>query len=540
METTYYVYDAQGQRVRKITETANATRANERIYLGGYEIYREYDATGSTVTLERDTLHIMDDKRRVALVETNTIDSTTDQGPALTSTTRYQFENHLGSACLELDENAAIISYEEYYPYGSTSYQAGPNAAEVGLKRYRYAGKERDEETGLYYYGARYSAPWLGRWTSCDPAGLTDGPNLYLYVRCNPVGITDLSGLQGTDPQAMPNFTIRMVGEDGRVTTTTVGQAHGVDHPSAPDATPAKPATVATSAGASPNKPSDIDRIASDFKTLDPDKFDAKYGDMFSTWQKLELAALRPPLQLTLPAPDTTLYMGEGGRTGTLENLELAEKGDQLAAVQPSNVTGTLYGAAALFLGASSQEASRMISIGNQVGDVTGTFAMVAGMLSAPTTASANDNGSPPTLEEREGSPAPIFGTAQTTGGATHAADSQAAADELASIPGMQKVAMNSSYSRQTKDSPAGGVSTSRLKPDALGITDEGKVTTVEIPSPSDVLVGRSTSPSLTKRAIINRNLKVHLRLGEFSEGIFILGATPEQAAPIFNLLTNR
>ena len=42
----------------------------------------------------------------------------------------------------------SIISYEEYYPYGSTSYQAGRSAVEVSLKRYRYTGKERDEETG--------------------------------------------------------------------------------------------------------------------------------------------------------------------------------------------------------------------------------------------------------------------------------------------------------------------------------------------------------------------------------------------------------
>jgi hypothetical protein len=39
-------------------------------------------------------------------------------------------------------------------------------------KRYRYTGKERDEESGLYYHGARYYAPWLGRWTAIDPLQL--------------------------------------------------------------------------------------------------------------------------------------------------------------------------------------------------------------------------------------------------------------------------------------------------------------------------------------------------------------------------------
>ena len=63
-------------------------------------------------------------------------------------------------------------------------------------KRYRYIGRERDEETGLAYHGARYYAPWLGRWTSCDPIGIGDGLNVLAYCRCNPVGFTDKHGTQ--------------------------------------------------------------------------------------------------------------------------------------------------------------------------------------------------------------------------------------------------------------------------------------------------------------------------------------------------------
>ncbi len=47
----------------------------ERVYLGGFEIYREYGGDGLEVTLERETLHIMDDKQRIALVETKTVDA---------------------------------------------------------------------------------------------------------------------------------------------------------------------------------------------------------------------------------------------------------------------------------------------------------------------------------------------------------------------------------------------------------------------------------------------------------------------------------
>jgi RHS repeat-associated protein len=195
-ETTYYVYDAAGQRVRKVTERQAAAgqtpaRKNERIYLGGFEIYREYGADGGTATLEREALHLMDGRQRIALAETRTLGS--DTAPA--RLIRYQIGNHLGSACLELDAAARMISYEEYYPYGSTSYQAVRSRTETP-KRYRYTGKERDEESGFSYHGARYYAPWLGRWTSPDPAGPAAGVNSYSYVSNNPIIKEDPTGFE--------------------------------------------------------------------------------------------------------------------------------------------------------------------------------------------------------------------------------------------------------------------------------------------------------------------------------------------------------
>ena len=223
--TAYYVYDAAGQRVRKVVEKNNGALIEERIYLGGFEVFRHRNGNG--LKLERETLHVMDsvsreggnehlielketptldtagtdpaprqlndgNEQRIALVDMRTLD-TTDTDPAPEQFIRYQFSNHLGSASLELDDQAQIISYEEYTPYGSTSYQAVRSQTETP-KRYRYMGKERDEESGLYYYGARYYAPWLSRWTSCDPAGLTDGPNLYVAFWNNPLVVTDPTG----------------------------------------------------------------------------------------------------------------------------------------------------------------------------------------------------------------------------------------------------------------------------------------------------------------------------------------------------------
>ena len=155
-KTTYYTYDASGRRVRKVTERAGGSRKHETLYLGGVEIFRRYDGVGATV-FQRESLHVMDDKCRIARVETTTVDHIKPSPRSADFVIRYQLADQLGSSCVELDEHLRLISLEEYHPYGTTSHQAGRSVAEVGLKRYRYTGKERDEETGLYYYGARFS-----------------------------------------------------------------------------------------------------------------------------------------------------------------------------------------------------------------------------------------------------------------------------------------------------------------------------------------------------------------------------------------------
>lgn len=197
-ERTFYLYDSGGQRVRKVTELASGQLKDERIYLGGFEIYRRAGVNA----VVRETLHIMDDKQRIALVETRT--SGNDGSPA--RLLRYQFSNHLGSANLELDDQARIVSYEEHFPFGSTSYRS--QDAEVNAKRYRYGGKERDEESQFYYYGMRYYASWLGRWTAADPAGYVDGPNLYAFTSNNPTSKIDVAGMQTEENEFYQQTTI--------------------------------------------------------------------------------------------------------------------------------------------------------------------------------------------------------------------------------------------------------------------------------------------------------------------------------------------
>ncbi len=197
-EITYYTYDASGQRVRKVTEGqitpgGKITRIKERIYLGGFEIYRTYNAN-ENVKLERETLHVMDDRQRIALVETKT----KGQDPSPQKLIRYQLGNHLGSVSLELDKIGEVISYEEFYPYGSTSYHSANNQLDTS-KRYRYTNKERDEENGLYYCEARYYASWIKRWISCDPIGIETDINLYKYVSNSPINRVDIEGTNDDD-----------------------------------------------------------------------------------------------------------------------------------------------------------------------------------------------------------------------------------------------------------------------------------------------------------------------------------------------------
>ncbi|MDR6413494.1 RHS repeat-associated protein [Pseudarthrobacter sulfonivorans] len=183
-QVTYYAYGVSGDRVRKVRDRSGAVPSpeSERIYFGNYEVYREF--SGSTA-LSRTSVHIMDGQQRVAVIETRS-----GSAPLV----RYQLSNHLGSATGELDQAAEWISYEEYYPYGSTALSFIRNG--VPPKRYRYTTKERDEETGLSYHSARYYAPWLCRWTSADPSA--PDANRYWYVGDSPAMLSDATGRYGT------------------------------------------------------------------------------------------------------------------------------------------------------------------------------------------------------------------------------------------------------------------------------------------------------------------------------------------------------
>jgi len=100
---------------------------------------------------------------------------------------RHQF-NHNRHAVALTSGSAKLAAYYEYDAWGNTMTEAERTGVE---NPYRYSTKEWDEKSGLYYFGARYYSPEIGRWTQRDPAGTVDGLNLYVYAFNSPSSILD-------------------------------------------------------------------------------------------------------------------------------------------------------------------------------------------------------------------------------------------------------------------------------------------------------------------------------------------------------------
>ena len=165
-----YVYDYQGQRVKKI-ENGITT----------YYIGKHYEERKGNTVNEKTNYIFVNGQRVAASIKK-------DNGLARVS---YYLNNHLGSADVIVDEKGSVTDKVRYYPYGE--YRTQPNA-----QRHTYTGKERDEATEQYYYEARYYNPFIRRFTQAD----TVTPNLYdpqslnryAYARNNPNVYNDPSG----------------------------------------------------------------------------------------------------------------------------------------------------------------------------------------------------------------------------------------------------------------------------------------------------------------------------------------------------------
>ena len=104
----------------------------------------------------------------------------------------YYHPDHLGSSSYITNLNGEVVQHIEYVPFGEVFIEERNN---IWNTPYLFNAKEFDEETGLYYYGARYYEPRVSLWISTDPMQeKTSNITTYAYCINNPVAYIDHDG----------------------------------------------------------------------------------------------------------------------------------------------------------------------------------------------------------------------------------------------------------------------------------------------------------------------------------------------------------
>ena len=207
-DSEHYLYDAEDVRVARVTRRLKQPATDdepalyevcETLFLGDYErtrTFQESGDSGEAAFTASEAITVPDDDGHFCVLERDTSEARTRRAASEGSWQgRFLLADQVASVTQELDDAGARITYREYCPYGATAFVAADSDADAAASKFRFAGKRRDDATGLYYFGMRYYPPWLARWISPDPAGTVDGPNLYAYVEGNPVSFTDPAGL---------------------------------------------------------------------------------------------------------------------------------------------------------------------------------------------------------------------------------------------------------------------------------------------------------------------------------------------------------
>jgi RHS repeat-associated protein len=172
-----YTYDGDGNRVRK--SNGNLAANGTLYWYMTPGIVGESDLSGN-LTDE----YVFFDGERVARKSTNGV--------------FYYFSDHLKTASVITDSDGNIKSESDFYPWGGELQFVNNDS-----NHYKFTGKERDSETQLDYFGARYYSNGLGRWATPDPKGIAlrhllnpQKLNKYSYVLNNPAGALDPDGME--------------------------------------------------------------------------------------------------------------------------------------------------------------------------------------------------------------------------------------------------------------------------------------------------------------------------------------------------------
>ena len=250
--TVHYRYGDDGQRALKYTDEGRS----ETLYFNNFFTIHIPTQDQNNPQGLRVHKHIFVGNSRLVTAMTHT-DNYGDNEEQKAK--RYYYHSdHLGSAQFVTDWKGRQYEHIEYTPYGELWIEEV--AAGLDKLPFRFTGKELDEETGLYYYGARYLDPKYSRWLSGDPAlgeyipspgtepnklagvgGVYNTINLhvYHYAGNNPVKYTDpdgkilrIAGSNSYKNQVMsvlkkldPNVKINM--RTGIVTTSSTNNSAG-------------------------------------------------------------------------------------------------------------------------------------------------------------------------------------------------------------------------------------------------------------------------------------------------------------------------
>jgi RHS repeat-associated protein len=229
-------YDAAGNQVT-VNGDVLAYDAENRVALamepaslgGGTENYI-YDGDGRRVgkwASSSATLYVYD-----AFGQLTAEYTTAANNP--TCTTCYFSSDHLGSTRLVTDQTGAVVARHDYLPFGEeTTVNTADNINQ------KFTGKERDSESGLDYFGARYYGSALGRFTSPDPISGTvlhilnpQRWNMYAYAVNSPLSYLDLDGRDaiavkfGNGAHGLGHAGVASVHHDGKGRFADFGPQH--------------------------------------------------------------------------------------------------------------------------------------------------------------------------------------------------------------------------------------------------------------------------------------------------------------------------
>jgi RHS repeat-associated protein len=181
-----YIYDADGNRVKKINGTTGTL-----YWYTTLGIVAESDLAGNL-----QSEYIFFDGQRVARKDLT--------GNAVS----YYFSDHLKTASVITDSTGNIKAESDYYPWGGELQFINNDS-----NRYKFTGKERDAESGLDDFGARYYSSPLGRFVTPDPSAMVPrnlAPqelNLYEYAVDSPTRYIDPDGKAPLDSKIITTLS---------------------------------------------------------------------------------------------------------------------------------------------------------------------------------------------------------------------------------------------------------------------------------------------------------------------------------------------